>query len=146
MWVWGLPNPANTRRFAHTLKSVAGNIGATRLKFAASVLDACLQTPGSQAAVEASLADVRGLLDALCAQLQQGLGIPAAHPVSFAVGDTSAPFIATPSAPHASNPGEALAVCLQRKALLNAMAAFDFELAGQILNRGPLHRFGMPPS
>ena len=146
MWVWGLPNPANTRRIAHTLKSVAGNIGATRQMFAASVLEACLQTPGSQAAVEARLADVRDLLDALCARLQQGFGTSAAHPVSFAVGDTSAPFSATPSAPHASNPGEALAVCLQRKALLNAMAAFDFELAGQILDRGPLRRFGMSPT
>ena len=169
----GLQDFVTARRIAHTLKSVAGNIGATRLEFAASVLEACLQSPASQAAIEASLADVRKLLAALTAVLEQALDNPAAQALASTnlTPDGFANSSLPPDNSGSAESGDALAVCLQLKSLLSAMdfaaeqcftrhqsllrsvlgpdfetlkiamAAFDFEKAGQILDRSYLHPF-----
>lgn len=168
---WEQSDTSLARRIAHTLKSVADNVGATRLERAATQLEASLvQQPASLAAVSASLADVRGLLRALCLELRAPLQLARAQ-------TTTQPASADENAAPAGrnvDPGEALAVCLQLKMLLsamdfaaeqcfarhtevlqavlgpnfaalkNVMANFNFEVAGQLLDRSAVFNQTQP--
>ena len=57
-------------RLAHTLKGVAGNIGATHVQSAAAALERCLRDGASQKDVEAAKQKVAAALDPLVAQLR----------------------------------------------------------------------------
>jgi len=60
-------------RLAHTLKGVAGNIGATGIQSAAGVLEKCLREGASMKDVEAAKQRVASSLDPLVAELHAAL-------------------------------------------------------------------------
>jgi CheY-like chemotaxis protein len=72
---------ALAERLAHTLKGVAGNIGARTVETAAGVLENLVRDGASAEALAAAQRDVGGVLDPLVARLQKALVEhgPAAH-------------------------------------------------------------------
>jgi CheY-like chemotaxis protein len=72
-------------RLAHTLKGVAGNIGAKSVQAAAGTLEKLIRSGAAAAEVAVALQQVAEAMDPLVAQLQAALGSPdssAAGPVS----------------------------------------------------------------
>jgi two-component system, sensor histidine kinase and response regulator len=64
----------NATLLAHTLRGVAGNIGATHVQFAAGALEKSLRDGAAAADVEAARGRVAGALDPLMAALKAALG------------------------------------------------------------------------
>jgi signal transduction histidine kinase/DNA-binding response OmpR family regulator/HPt (histidine-containing phosphotransfer) domain-containing protein len=83
---------ALAERIAHSLKGVAGNIGATRVHAVAGVLEGRIRERATEAEIDASLRDVSDALDPLVAQVEAALGHKAA----------AAPLPATPVEPEAA--------------------------------------------
>ncbi|TAN53061.1 MAG: response regulator [Methylococcaceae bacterium] len=78
-------------RLAHTLKGVAGNIGATSLQQLAAKLEAAIRQRQPRVAVDDGLEELRHPLATLVTQLeQQACGLPALEP---AVLDSLSPFL-----------------------------------------------------
>jgi len=73
-------DPALAERLAHTLKGVAGNIGAKSVHSAAAVLEKVIRSKAPAAEVESAKQQVAAALDPLVAGLNAGLGSPAAKP------------------------------------------------------------------
>jgi len=70
---------ALAERLAHTLKGVAGNIGAKAVQSAAGVLEKLIRDGAAAGEVKAAQSEVAVALDPLLAQLQQAFGSPAPH-------------------------------------------------------------------
>jgi two-component system sensor histidine kinase/response regulator len=68
---------ALAERLAHTLKGVAGNVGAHGVQSAAGALEKCIRNGAEATAVEAAQRQVAVALDPLLAQLQARLSQPA---------------------------------------------------------------------
>jgi HPt (histidine-containing phosphotransfer) domain-containing protein len=79
---------ALAERLAHTLKGVAGNIGATGVQAAAGPLEKLIRAKAARSEVDSVLQQVATVLDPLIAQLRAALGAPAAE---TPVPDTAAP-------------------------------------------------------
>ncbi len=107
-------------RLAHTLKGVAGNIGAKPVQTAAGVLEKLLRDRSASTEVESAKAGVSAVLDPLITQLQSAL-VPL---------QTQAPP-ATP--PPSATPGEIRAAAAQLTKLLSEFdpGAVDFIEANQ---------------
>jgi HPt (histidine-containing phosphotransfer) domain-containing protein len=72
---------ALAERLAHTLKGVAGNIGAKSVQSAASDLEKVIRSKAPTTEVESAKQQVTAALDPLIAGLNAGLGSAAAQPV-----------------------------------------------------------------
>ncbi|MEO6856347.1 MAG: response regulator [Rhodoferax sp.] len=132
---------ATAERLAHTLKGVAGNIGASSLQHAAGLLEAAIHTRQPH---EALLEPVHTQLAALVAALHAALPAPAA----LTEGDQAqlAPVLAQLRHLLAEDDSDASELFLQHSALLqaalgsthttvaSAMAEYDFDAALQALN------------
>jgi two-component system sensor histidine kinase/response regulator len=107
---------ALAERLAHTLKGVAGNIGAKSVQFAASALEERIRERGQPGAVESAKQQVAAALDPLCAQLQAAL--------SSAASESSAPAPTTAS----MNPAQSREAAAQLSMLLSEFdsGAADF--------------------
>jgi two-component system sensor histidine kinase/response regulator len=68
---------ALAERLAHTLKGVAGNIGAKAVQGAAGGLEKLIRAKAAAAEVDAAKQQVAAVLDPLLAQMQAALGSPA---------------------------------------------------------------------
>jgi two-component system sensor histidine kinase/response regulator len=68
---------ALAERLAHTLKGVAGNIGAKAVQAAAGALEKLIRARAAAAEVDPAKQQVAAVLDPLLAQLQAALGSPA---------------------------------------------------------------------
>jgi len=68
---------ALAERLAHTLKGVAGNIGAKQVQASAGVLEKLLRDRATAAETESALGQVAAALDPLLAQLRNALPSPA---------------------------------------------------------------------
>jgi two-component system, sensor histidine kinase and response regulator len=68
---------ALAERLVHTLKGVAGNIGAKAIQGAAGALEKLIRARSAAAEVEAAKQQVAAVLDPLLAQMQAALGSPA---------------------------------------------------------------------
>jgi HPt (histidine-containing phosphotransfer) domain-containing protein len=69
-------------RLAHTLKGVAGNIGATPVQAAAGALEKCIRDGASGQALDAARQRVSAALDPLVADLRARLTSAGAEPAS----------------------------------------------------------------
>ena len=70
---------ALAERLAHTLKGVAGNIGAKPVQAAAGVLEKLIRDRAAAAETEPALRQVAAALDPLLAQLRSSLPSPESH-------------------------------------------------------------------
>ena len=77
-------------RLAHTLKGVAGNIGAKPIQAAAAMLEKLIRERSAATEVAAASQQLAGVLDPFLAQLRDGLGAPPLEPPAPAV--VPAPF------------------------------------------------------
>ncbi len=132
---------ASAERIAHTLKGVAGNIGASALQHAAGLLETALH---AQQASDALLAPVHSQLAALVAALHNALPAPAA----LAEADLAQliPVLAQLRSLLAEDDSDAAELFQQHSGLLqsalgsthaavaSAMADYNFEAALQALN------------
>jgi two-component system sensor histidine kinase/response regulator len=73
---------ALAERLAHTLKGVAGNIGAKSVHGVAAALEKVIHSKATVAEVEAAKQQVTATLDPMIAGLKASLGSPAAKPVA----------------------------------------------------------------
>ncbi len=80
---------ALAERLAHTLKGVAGNIGAKSVHGVATALEKVIRSKAPAAEVESAKQQVAAALDPLIAGLNASLGSPAAKPVAA----TPAPLV-----------------------------------------------------
>jgi two-component system sensor histidine kinase/response regulator len=80
---------ALAERLAHTLKGVAGNIGAKSVHGVAAALEKVIHSKASAAEVESAKQQVTAVLDPLITGLSASLGSPAAKPVAA----TPAPLV-----------------------------------------------------
>jgi len=80
---------ALAERLAHTLKGVAGNVGAKSVHGVAAVLEKAIHSKAPAAEVESAKHQVAAALDPLIAGLNAGLGSPAAKPAAA----TPAPMV-----------------------------------------------------
>ncbi len=136
-------DPASAERMAHTLRGVAGNIGAGRLQQLAEALELAIREGQPQTAVQNQLAQVRPVLGALVAALTPLVqsSAPAAAPrtaLDPAVLQQLAALLAEDDAEAAellATHGPALRQHLgvHYAALAAAIADFDFETAGAAL-------------
>jgi two-component system sensor histidine kinase/response regulator len=112
-------------RLAHTLKGVAGNIGAKSVQAAAGALEKVIRARAAAGEVDSAKQQVWAALDPLVAALHGALGSPA----------SSAPNSATPVAP--VNPAECREVAAQLTRLLGEFdpGAVDFIEANNALLR-----------
>jgi HPt (histidine-containing phosphotransfer) domain-containing protein len=90
---------ALAERLAHTLKGVAGNIGAKPVQAAAGVLEKLIRERAAPTEVEAAKGQVAGALDPLVAQLASVL--PSTVPGSPAPDMTTSPLV-DPAQTHAA--------------------------------------------
>lgn len=74
------PDVALAERLAHTLKGVAGNLGAGPLRTAAGVLEQRIREKAPSAELEPALVEVSAALEPLMAQLRGALVPPQAEP------------------------------------------------------------------
>ncbi len=134
---------ATAERLAHTLKGVAGNIGATHLQHAAGLLEAAIPTQPPEA-LATLLAPVRTQLDALTTALHAAL-----RPAADAPPDDPAQWAQLRqqlAALLAEDDPESIEIFALHRALLqttlgaayppmaSAMADYDFETALGLLN------------
>jgi two-component system sensor histidine kinase/response regulator len=75
---------ALAERLAHTLKGVAGNVGAKSVHGVAAVLEKVIRSQAPPAEVESTKQQVVAVLDPLIAGLNAGLGSPATKPAAAA--------------------------------------------------------------
>ena len=108
---------ALAERLAHTLKGVAGNIGAKSVQAAAGTLEKLIRDRAAAAELEPAKSAVSAVLDPLLAQLQ-GM-------VNPSVPGTAEPAAALP----ATDPAQVRAAAAQ---LLKLLSAFDAEAVGFI--------------
>ncbi len=112
-------NDWNTaERIAHTLKSVAGSIGATRLESVAAALESIIHQRESRSMIDAYLTQPTELLAALVAVLKE---------------ITPVPEQAAPAA--SATPAEVTRVCQQ---LIRLLGEMDFEAEAYFKRHGPL--------
>ena len=78
-------------RLAHTLKGVAGNIGAKPIQAAAGTLERLIRTQAAVAEVDSARQQVSAVLHPLVVQLQAALGSPASDPTPTATRATVSP-------------------------------------------------------
>ena len=112
---------ALAERLAHTLKGVAGNIGAKPVQAAAGTLEKLIHDRAAAAEVKAAQSKVAAALDPLLAQLEKALGSPG--PGSPAPTD----------APAAGDPAQAARAAAQLARLLSELdpGAAEFVEANQ---------------
>jgi two-component system sensor histidine kinase/response regulator len=112
---------ALAERLAHTLKGVAGNIGAKPVQAAAGTLEKLIHDRAAAAEVKAAQSKVAAALDPLLAQLEKALGSPG--PGSPAPND----------APAAGDPAQAARAAAQLARLLSELdpGAAEFVEANQ---------------
>jgi CheY-like chemotaxis protein len=82
-------NVALAERLAHTLKGVAGNVGAKSVHSVAAALEKVIRSKAPSSEVESAKQQVAAALDPLIAGLNAGLGSPAAKPAAA----TPAPMV-----------------------------------------------------
>ena len=100
---------ALAERLAHTLKGVAGNIGATQVRVAAGALETLIRDRAEPKAVDAATDRVAAALEPLVAQLQ---------PLMTAIPDAP-----PPSSPAPGRPAESHETVAQLTALLAGLDA-----------------------
>ena len=146
---------ANAERIAHTLKGLAGNLGATALQHLAEALEAALRNAAPASEVDAAIA-------ATVAELQQLIDLLQAAPGFRPVAADATPAASEPSDPEAANAVLAQLVALLRlddasalewweahaavlrtrlsnaAAIEAAVGEFDFEAALQLLGQAPV--------
>ncbi|MGC3961640.1 MAG: response regulator [Verrucomicrobiota bacterium] len=83
---------ATAERLAHTLKGVAGNIGAKSVHSTAAILEKVIRSKAPPAEVEAAKQQVVAVLEPLIAGLNAGLGAPASNSAT-----TAAPTVTDPA-------------------------------------------------
>ena len=98
-------DPATAERLAHTLKGVAGNLGATALQAQAAVLEEALRARQARPETDAALARTAASLQQLLDALRPHLGPPAATPTASAA----------PAAPAAAPQDSAATAALLRR-------------------------------
>ena len=116
------------RRLAHTLKGLAGNIGAASLQHAAAVLEAALAAAPGAAAETAALEACDHALQAVMATLDSGL--PAEAP-------------AGPEASGTVGPVDAQALSAVCRRLSGLLSGDDMEAGDLLREHGPLLRAGL---
>jgi len=84
---------ALAERIAHTLKGVAGNIGAKPVQAAAGILEKAIRDRAEPAALEAAKQQVAGALDPLITEMRAALDSLAPEPVA----QTAEPAMANPA-------------------------------------------------
>jgi HPt (histidine-containing phosphotransfer) domain-containing protein len=97
---------ALAERLAHTLKGVAGNIGAKPVQAAAGGLEKLIRDRAATAETESALREVAAALDPLLAQLRNALPSPA-------------PTTPSPASPPAADPAQARAAAAPLTRLLS---------------------------
>ena len=97
---------ALAERLAHTLKGVAGNIGAKSVQAAAGTLERLIRERAAATEVESAIGSVAACLDPLVAQLRDSLSPP----------ETAAPL---PSSPPMVDPGQTRVVAAELAELLS---------------------------
>jgi two-component system sensor histidine kinase/response regulator len=122
-------------RLAHTLKGVAGNIGANVVQSAAGALEKALRSKAAVAEVDSARQQVAAALDPLVADLQAALMSPS----------SDAPMPAATPAP--VNPAQTRAAAAQLNQLLSEFdpGAADFIEANQAELRSLFAGEGWPP-
>jgi two-component system sensor histidine kinase/response regulator len=100
---------ALAERLAHTLKGVAGNIGAKPVQTAAGAVEKLIREHAAAAETESALRRVAAALDPLLAQLRSALPSPATSPAS-------------PTPQPAADPAQSRAAAAQ---LTNLLSEFD---------------------
>jgi HPt (histidine-containing phosphotransfer) domain-containing protein len=120
----GGDNPL-AERLAHTLKGVAGNIGATQVQFAAGALEKGIREGATEEDLDAARHRVAAVLDPLVAALRARLGAPAPERV------------AEPGATPMANPAESRDAAAKLNTLLADLdpAAADFIEANRVVLR-----------
>jgi signal transduction histidine kinase/CheY-like chemotaxis protein len=141
---------ADGQRIAHTLKAVAGNIGALAVAESAATLERLLESDYSDAALQESLTHAREALTLLCNGLQEvpSLGWEsiqsAAMPLDSEPMERPDQLLQTLKALVASDDAEAIELWIANGRLLRtylprardieaALLAYDFETASQLL-------------
>jgi two-component system sensor histidine kinase/response regulator len=143
---------ASAERRAHTLKGVAGNLGATTLQASAGDLEAAFRAQAPQQEIAGALAAVSRDLSYLMAELQALPSLMETTPSSPAAPDAQDQQQADvvilqitdllrqddPAAPEVweAHAGVLRAVCADAAAIEAALADFDFEQALQLLEKG----------
>jgi two-component system sensor histidine kinase/response regulator len=89
--------PATAERTAHTLKGVAGNLGATAVQTAAAAVERAIRTQADPAEIESLWAVLDQALSALVAELKPALK-PGAEKPAAAIASAPAPPPLNPSA------------------------------------------------
>jgi two-component system sensor histidine kinase/response regulator len=88
-------NPERAQRLAHTLKGLAGTIGANALQQAASVLEDAIRTRASMSMQRAALDTLAPMLASLVAQLHAGLAVAHSPPAPDAASALELPAVLT---------------------------------------------------
>ena len=140
-------DPERAQRLVHTLKGLAGTVGASALQEAASQLEHAMRNPADAPARHGMLAAMASMLATLVADLQAALAEPAAAPLpADATSGAGLPAVsATLAALLAEGSAEAID-CWQRHAhvfeahwpdaaaqIAEALAAYDFDAALRVL-------------
>ncbi len=135
---------ASRKRLAHTLKGLAGNIGATKLQESAAKLEAVCGDPGNDKAIESALgatvAELDIVLGGLAALKKNTAGAPAGNapvdqPKVAALLDRLIELLAASDAQAGDVAGEieALVKATQSEAdfepVIDAVSSFDFDIA-----------------
>ncbi|MCM5677975.1 response regulator [Schlegelella sp. S2-27] len=123
--LWAAGDLDAAQRAAHTLKGLAGNVGATGLQQRAQTLEAALHAQGDAAAVDSALAALEPQLSALVSALQRAL------PPEHASSEVAA----------AVDPDRLQLVCARLEKLLSAS---DADAADLLEGEAPLLRAAMP--
>ncbi|MEI7941111.1 MAG: Hpt domain-containing protein, partial [Verrucomicrobiota bacterium] len=115
---------ALAERLAHTLKGVAGNIGAKPVQVAAGVVERLIRDRAAAAETEPALRQVAAALDVLLAQLRDSLPSPESTPPS-------------PNSPPSADPAQTRAAAAQLTKLLSEFdpGAVEFIEANQAVLR-----------
>ncbi len=89
---------ALTERLAHTIKGVAGNIGARSVQAAAGALEKLIRDRAASGEVEAAKGRLAGALDPLLAQLRAAVSAPAPEATAPASAPTADPALSREAA------------------------------------------------